>query len=238
MSRVKNPDGTWTDASSLSPDTHGAGPVTVIRPKAPTARQQEVWDAVQARGTQVAAAKALGVKQGSVQTHLRAYMAAKGIAGPLPGYAKGAYGEARNKTKWATPKPDNGKTRAPLVDVYTHYVSEADLGEPVPEPAAPQSAVPFEMPPGQSKSHAEWVPSFTQRVADPESPIVISPPTVPPRDLDVDRIALPLDMAADLLLDGLFGLLPEPGSVWRWKERDRWEALAKAMFAVLYRELA
>ena len=92
MSRVKNPDGTWTDAPPLSLEAHGTGPVTVIRPKAPTARQQEVWDAVQARGTQVAAAKALGVKQGSVQTHLRAYMAAKGIAGPLPGYSKGAYG--------------------------------------------------------------------------------------------------------------------------------------------------
>ena len=112
MSRVKNPDGTWTDAPPLSLEAHGTGPVTVIRPKAPTARQQEVWDAVQRLGTQMAAARELGVAQGSVQTHLRAYMAAKGIAGPLPGYSKGAYGAPRNGAKPKAPTEPGSPPKA------------------------------------------------------------------------------------------------------------------------------
>ena len=53
--------------------------------KEPTARQQEAWDAVREHGTQVAAAKALGVSQGGLQGRLQGYMKAKGIEGDLPG---------------------------------------------------------------------------------------------------------------------------------------------------------
>ena len=63
----------------------GPSPVTKTGPEPPTARQTEAWEAVKRLGTQVAAAKELGIKQGSVQGALTGYMARMGIGGELPG---------------------------------------------------------------------------------------------------------------------------------------------------------
>lgn len=62
-------------------------------PRAPAAtstpgalsRSDEIWEAVQRLGTQIAAAAELEVAQGSIQSGLKTYMRQHGIRGPLPG---------------------------------------------------------------------------------------------------------------------------------------------------------
>lgn len=55
----------------------------VAKPRTHT--PDEIWATVERLGTQIAAAEHLGIKQGSVSSGLKRYMAAHGLTGELPG---------------------------------------------------------------------------------------------------------------------------------------------------------
>lgn len=56
-----------------------------ILPGQPTEKQREAWEAVERLGSQIAAAKELGISQGGLQSRMRGYQRAMGIVGDLPG---------------------------------------------------------------------------------------------------------------------------------------------------------
>jgi len=97
-------------ATSAAPARRGAS-------TGPTARQREVWEAVQEHGTQAAAARALGISQGNVQSALKGYMRVMGIEGPLPGKSPKRAPKPKPETKVREPKPKpNGSDRFDLAD--------------------------------------------------------------------------------------------------------------------------
>ena len=94
----------------------------------PTDRQREAWEAVHRLGTQVAAARALDVSQGAIQSLLRGYMAAAGLDGPLPGYLDG---KVRRSKAPSGPKPERTIERRPMQEpVEPERVRPAPTAEP------------------------------------------------------------------------------------------------------------
>lgn len=57
-----------------------------MRAPVPTALQRRAWETVLRTGTQMAAAKELGMTQGAVRSHLLAYARHTGHTGPIPGF--------------------------------------------------------------------------------------------------------------------------------------------------------
>lgn len=93
----------------------------------PTPHQQRVWDAVARLGTQGAAARELGMTQGSIQGGLAGYMARMGIEGDLhvrrsdrPPLAQGAPGGARLSHARPHPAPTDARLASPGRDRHVH----------------------------------------------------------------------------------------------------------------------
>ncbi len=104
-----------------------------------TARQEEIWAAVEEHGSQSAAARALGVTQGAIQSGLRGYMKAKGMTGEMPGYRpKDHRGEAKARAQIAKTKRNQA-------------AKAAAVQEPQDPPEQPLSAP---MPPGYAEGYA------------------------------------------------------------------------------------
>ena len=174
MPRVKTPAGPWTDAPPLSLEAHGAGPVTVIRPKAPTARQQEVWDAVQRLGTQMAAARELHTSQGSIHSAVKLYMQVMGIDGPAPGLLTPA--QVRERRASLPTKTVARPTRAAT------ETQDRPVSVPEPEP----------LPPGLVRR----LRSLELNVADHEQTIGVLTDVIPPVR---DELAADLEAASEAL---------------------------------------
>jgi hypothetical protein len=109
-------------AASAAPTRRGAS-------TGPTARQREVWAAVQEHGTQGAAARALGVNQSSVQSGLQGYMKAMGIDGPMPGYMPKKAPKPKPDTKAREPRASAVAKPAHKVSTESQEPAPADVGE-------------------------------------------------------------------------------------------------------------
>jgi hypothetical protein len=138
-------DGGWVDEAVAGPpravEHDGSGPVTRKARREPTARQREVWEAVAEHGTQVAAAKALGLSQGGVQGSLKGYMAAMGIQGPMPGML---YPRGRGRRAEPSSRPVNGGS------------DHASVMHLAPEPSPESSSRPVEaVPPSDAPAGLE-----------------------------------------------------------------------------------
>lgn len=79
----------------------------------PTARQTEIWNAVQRTGSQAKVAKQQGVTQAAIQSLLKGYMARMGIEGPMPGLVGAPVATEAAESSQEAPAPTSIDTSAP-----------------------------------------------------------------------------------------------------------------------------
>jgi len=144
--------------------------------KQPTARQREVWEAVEEHGTQGAAAKALGITQSAVQSGLKGYMKAMGIDGPMPGYQTKARGSSldahsgSSKASRPAPKRKPRGAAAPKREAKGQVTQPAHASGSVSETqegtddiGAPVTSEPVE---DERSDHSETIPLSEQATDD------------------------------------------------------------------------